>query len=266
MVMGGETKEIQMIGYEYGDDSPLHKLEKGDTVVMTDISLPADQMQWIYTNCNLIWIDHHKSAMAAALDYEYGYCNGKRKVGDSASYLAWTYYFPNENIPSIVYWVDRYDVWKQGEDWDDVMAAQYGMRMHMENPNNDKAYKLWESFLVQEIAISNIIDDGGLLLKYERQQNKIKCSKAFDLEWEGLKFAAINNTMAGSTVLDSYANEDHDALMVFGYDGEKWKFSMYQNIKSPKKIDLSLIAVKHGGGGHSGACGFMKDNVRAVLP
>ena len=47
----------------------------------------------------------------------------------------------------------------------------------------------------------------------------------------------------------------HDALCGFYFNGKKWTVSLY-HAKHRTDLDLSKIAVKYGGGGHRGACGF----------
>lgn len=44
------------------------------------------------------------------------------------------------------------------------------------------------------------------------------------------------------------------------FDGQKWNVSLY-HAKHNTGIDLSKIAVKFGGGGHRGACGFQMDKL-----
>ena len=44
------------------------------------------------------------------------------------------------------------------------------------------------------------------------------------------------------------------------FDGKCWSVSLY-HAKHRKELDLSLIAVKYGGGGHRGACGFTCDKL-----
>ena len=80
---------------------------------------------------------------------------------------------------------------------------------------------------------------------------------SFIVEWEGLKFLALN-TPAKSAL--AFASKDvpetgHDALLKFSFNGKIWDCSMY-HAKHNAGIDLSIIAVKYGGGGHKGACGF----------
>ena len=48
--------------------------------------------------------------------------------------------------------------------------------------------------------------------------------------------------------------------MGFNYDGKGWNFSLY-HAKHRTDLDLSAIAVKYGGGGHRGACGFRSKNL-----
>ena len=46
-------------------------------------------------------------------------------------------------------------------------------------------------------------------------------------------------------------------MSVFSYDGHKYTVSVY----TEKDIDVSKIAVKHGGGGHKKAAGFICENL-----
>jgi len=57
---------------------------------------------------------------------------------------------------------------------------------------------------------------------------------------------------------------EHDACFGFNWTGKEWNVSLY-HAPGKEHHDLSLIAVKHGGGGHRGACGF-KTNKLPFLP
>ena len=92
---------------------------------------------------------------------------------------------------------------------------------------------------------------------YRKRDADVVNSRSFIVEWEGLKFLALTTARCNSL---TFAAKDvpetgHDALMAFFFNGKKWRFSLY-HVEHRKDIDLSLIAVKHGGGGHRGACGF----------
>lgn len=269
------SDDVEMIGWNYGDEVP--EIPNGSNVIMTDISFPLDNMLLLALYCNLEWIDHHKTAMDDSKKAGYNLCAGLRKVGDSASLLAWRYFFPDAKIPDIVYWVDRYDVWKKtnekGEDdWNEVMTMQHGLRFHMKNPCCHFDYIPWAMMLdgnssYADEKLSIIRKDGFVVAESEKRTNQIRCSKAFDLVFEGHKFAAINNTLAGSAVLESYARPDHDGILVFSYNGKTgmWEVSMYGNEKSSQEVDLSIIAKKYGGGGHARSCGFRVNDISIIL-
>lgn len=77
------------------------------------------------------------------------------------------------------------------------------------------------------------------------------------MNWEGLKFLCLNCGPFNSL---TFAAKDvpetgHDALLGFRWTGKHWLVSLY-HAAHRKDLDLSSIAVKHGGGGHRGACGF----------
>src|SRR5439155_17563078 len=95
------------------------------------------------------------------------------------------------------------------------------------------------------------------LQSYQQKIDSGMMYRSYLLEWEGLKFLALNTARCNSL---TFASKDvpetgHDALMGFYWNGKVWTISLY-HAAHRKDIDLSLIAVKHGGGGHRGACGF----------
>ena len=77
------------------------------------------------------------------------------------------------------------------------------------------------------------------------------------MEFEGLKFLTLNTARCNSL---TFAAKDvpetgHDAICGFFWTGRTWKVSLYR-ARHRMDLDLSNIAVKYGGGGHKGACGF----------
>ena len=269
---GIEESNIVMMNWDYGDEVP--DIPEGAMVFMTDISFPTDDMLLLLLLNDLTWIDHHRTAIDDSRKYGYHVAKGVRREGDSASLLAWEYWYPGLTPARSVYWVDRYDVWKQknerGEnDWDFVLAMQYGMRLEFGNPNDQESYSQWVKTFAfgPDTLMVNARDKGMAILEAEKKSNKIRCAQAFDLVWEGHKFAAINNNPSGSVVLDSYLRSDHDGCMVFYYSPkhQAWKVSLYGNEKSTQEIDFSIIAKKYGGGGHAHACGFILNDIGIIL-
>ena len=82
------------------------------------------------------------------------------------------------------------------------------------------------------------------------------------MDWEGLNFIVLNTGRFNSLTFAALDKPEtgHDALLGYMFNGKCWTVSLY-HAKHRTDIDLSLIAVKHGGGGHKGACGFTCDKL-----
>lgn len=139
-------------------------------------------------------------------------------------------------------------------------AFQFGLRSR-ELSDSD-----WNNLLSLEpspLIVGELLRDGKLLQRYQQATDaSIVNYRSFITTFEGLKFIALNTARCNSL---TFAAKDipetgHDALMGFYYNGSKWTVSLY-HAAHRKDIDLSQIAVKHGGGGHRGACGFTTDTL-----
>ena len=246
--------EAEMFGWDYNDPLPDSFFFEGKDVILTDISFPADLMKNIRTVANSFhWFDHHISAIRDSEAYGYDDVYGIRKVGDSATKIIYEHYV-GRVLPQVAYWVDRYDVWKQGSDWQTVMINQYGMRALLPDPAED--INTWKKALAGKLT-ERIADKGFTLYDFIKQENYKVAKRSFDLEFEGLKFLALN-WQGGSTVLESRITPEYDGMLMFYYTGKEWSVSLYGN---GKDIDLSLIAKKFAGGGHRDSCGFKLDQM-----
>lgn len=261
---------VKMIGWNYGDEFPWDEIDEETEVYMVDLSLqPFDKMLKLSEKSKeLIWIDHHKSAID---DY--------RKVKPRAGFkvlldtqfaaceLVWKYFYPDEDLPSPVYLIGRYDIWE----WENIEGAiefQYGLHMYNTKPENQA---LWQKLLASgTMMVPQIVNQGETIIAYKKIQDAIHIKSAgFELEWEGYKFLAINEMFNNSQLFDSrFDPEVHDAMLTFGYRKGRWHFGLY----SPKKmceskgIDLGAVAKRFGGGGHPGAAGFNLPELPFELP
>lgn len=87
----------------------------------------------------------------------------------------------------------------------------------------------------------------------------MKCIHHFDLKLESFNLLCLNTPNRGSRIFKSiYDNTKYDGMLVYCFDGKQWLYSLYTDNKD---IDLSVVAKKFGGGGHSNACGFVSDKL-----
>lgn len=244
--------EIELIGINYGQPFPWETIEKNERVAMVDFSLqPFSDMIRLNEICDLVWIDHHKTAIAEEEASKVPF-TGFREVGTAGCELTWM--FINFHVPSLpraVYLLGRYDVW----DWQNVPGAlefQYGMRQFNADPND---ITFWSRLFTDEDYVDQIIRDGCLLLTHERNSNAMYLrATGIVVEFEGLRCLAINKGLTNSLVFDSGYNDTlHDIMLSFCWYRDHWKLSLYS---SRDDIDVSEVAKRFGGGGHKGAAGF----------
>lgn len=280
--------DAELIGWDFGN-APM-TIPEGQIYVM---DLPLDApfgLQWHNQPINtrlfpghIVWIDHHKSAIESHPSDIPGY----RIDGVAACRLVWQWFeawgrylkqtnpdmrdanwfckkypFPQKqdfidrrvSEPLAVRLAGEYDIWDKRDP--DAETFQYGLRFV------EQGADFWEALLLTDEvgakAVTDLLGHGRIAQTYQRKQdaNLVKY-RSFRVKWEGLDFLCLNTGQFNSLTFAALDKPEtgHDALMGFRWDGAQWTVSLY-HAAHRTDIDLSLIAVKHGGGGHRGACGF----------
>ena len=260
---------VEYIGWDYGD--PKIPFPAEGTVYVLDLS-PECLGGDTYDSSKLIWIDHHKTAIEKFPATIPGY----RIDGVAACRLAWVWFTQMEScrergveMPAKSDYVERkvwepyavqlageYDIWDKRNP--EVDTFQMGLRSRVLSELD------WSELLevhaprVMPGLVRYLLDNGKLIQDYANQRDaEIVKHLGFVVEFEGLKFLALNTATKGSM---QFAAKDvpetgHDALMKFNFNGRVWDVSLY-HASHRNDLDLSTIAAKYGGGGHRGACGF----------
>lgn len=251
--------ESELIGWDYGDPEPVISPE--DNLYILDLSVPS-----LMNHPRLVWIDHHKSA----IDKYPTTISGYRIDGVAACRLAWQWFTLAHTVteekdlplkdsfvarvvvePLAVRLAGEYDIWDRRDP--DAELFQHGLR------SRDLDANTWERLLDvndESLEIESLLLNGKAIQYAKTEENKgIITSYGFNVEWEGLVFLACNHARFNSQLFTAGAKPSHDALLGFNWTGEHWRVSLY-HAPGKEQHDLSLIAVKHGGGGHKGACGF----------
>lgn len=253
-------------GFEYGEDIP--PLGSYKFVYLIDISLPKPIMEK-YAD-KLVWIDHHASAIRSIPSS----IGGLRIDGVAACRLAYQYFFGNRSATKQDY-IDRkvkeplsitllgeFDIWDKHDPRTDLF--QLGMQ-GLDKPD-------WGSLLqdlnpATEAYINSILKDGKSIWNYLEVINKqISNERGYDVVFEGLSFRALNTARSNSITFKDSLKDHHDGCASYYWNGntKKWTFSFY-GVPHKPTLDLSLIAVKYGGGGHKQACGCTMDKLPEVF-
>lgn len=278
--------DSNLIGWNFGD-KPL-EIPNGPIYVL---DLPLDEPFGFKYKAGddkgpqhpngLVWIDHHKSSIESHPKDITGY----RIDGVAACRLAWQWFNhgralgfppPSKYLPTKQQFIDRevleplavrlageYDIWDKRDPNAEVFQfALCSTELNSYHWDNLLSLGLEETvdgskITHSEAMVSALLKDGFLLQRYQQSSDKGMMFRSFMVEFEGLKFLALTTARCNSL---TFASKDipesgHDALMGFYFNGKTWTVSLY-HAKHNTGIDLSQVAVKYGGGGHRGACGF----------
>lgn len=216
--------DCELYGIDYGDPFPWDKVMDGPQVsaaeleagsglprrrvYMVDFSLKPDEMKRLSEVCDLVWIDHHKSAIEACKAVLPADLPGLRLSSKAACELVWGWFEENHcaddavhpfvpdfhvprrfctcNLPEAVRLLGRYDVWDaENPDWPRIEAFQFGMRTYdLMNPADIR----WRVFLdpsseVEPGYVQEAIDSGTAILDYRDQEAKALCADGAHLEF-----------------------------------------------------------------------------------
>lgn len=236
----------ELFRIDYKDDFPFDKIIEDETIAIVDFSLqkPGEFENLLERTNNIIWIDHHKSAIE-----KFGHLPliGARRDGIAGCELTWDFFYPDKEVPQVVQLLGDYDIWafKFGEN---TNKLQTGIRLYNTKPDSE----MWDKWLDPTYDPVEELEKGEIALNYRNSYyaGLIK-SWSFFTEFEGYKVIACNAGSVSSQLFDS-VEEDCDLMMPFCFDGRQWKVSIY----TKKDIDCSELAKKYGGGGHKQAAGF----------
>lgn len=291
-------KDCELIGWDFADP-PLPVPPEGDIYI---VDLPVDRVfGFDFSKCEpktsepgvsdregftnrLIWIDHHKSSIDSHPEDLPGY----RIDGVAACRLLWQWFkirtngdplptkeqFINRSViePIAVRLAGEYDIWDKRDP--DADLFQYGLRSqeitpsywngmfeHDQGPDNAMPHRY-------NGVVMALLEQGKSVRYAQQTQDKSLVEhRSFIIELDGIKFLCLNTGRYNSLTFESkdVPETGHDALMGFAFTGKLWTISMY-HAKHRTDLDLSKIAVKHGGGGHRGACGFTSKDITFLTP
>jgi len=245
-IVNSKFANLQLIGIDYGDEFPWNIIKQDDLAYMVDFSLPSEDMATLNSRCNLVWIDHHISAIKDSGSLGIA---GLQIDGKAGCELTWEFLFPDQPMPEAVRLLGRYDVWDHTDP--DTLIFQIGCKMYDLEPASGLWFKL---FANDKDSLAQILMEGELLNRYQALQNTDMCkSNSFEVRFEGLNCIAMNGGL-GLQIFDSVWCDKYDMMITFSTNGEQWRVSLYQTGR--ENVDCSVIAKKYGGGGHKGAAGF----------
>lgn len=255
-----------MMSYE--TPIPWGEFHMGEVVYIVDFSIsPEDMTKLLWVTPNVIWIDHHKSAIDKYKDFEvkikglrvdgvagcmltYLYTTSKDKIDGTFHKLPYKYLMVHQ-APLFTRLIADWDVWKF-EYGNATREFQIAFDSYDFSPESEQ----WD-LLVGGSYHSGYedvyINQGKAMMVYRDAFCKRYLNNGFETMFEG-KFCYALNLRGNSEYFKSLPQDKYDAFITFVFDGKGYKISMYSS--GDKSTDVSKICEKYGGGGHKGASGF----------
>lgn len=283
-----------MYAIHYGQSFPFEDILPREQVWIVDYSVSPDEMlRLLDITKNVTWIDHHKTAIEKYADFP-RLIRGIRQNGEAACTLTFKYLnwwtargegperysmgdpMPLNGsdampVPRMLKLVGDRDVWR----WafkDETRFFFAGSQMHDTRPDSEFWWKCMEhevdlssppntgNAVVRargEVFWEQLLRDGQTIEKYKAQSDEgTNGLIGYEVAFEGYRCFACNRARVSSDRFGERIKQ-YDILLPHYHDGKQWTVSLYS-----EKVDVSEIAKKHGGGGHTGAAGFQC----AVLP
>ena len=268
--LGGEESTIYA-PWDYGDPIPPAVMD-ADVIYMIDVRVASV----LYDRALLpkvILIDHHKSTIDEFSPFRDMFLGWYCIDGVAACRLAWQWFtkmnqdnFPvledfaegRVTEPEIVRLAGLWDVWDHRDP--KTSLFHYGW-LSMDDAEKRASWAMSFSGYDQGLAtmtLENILRRGEIAMAAIRHNEGYAATNAHTVQWEGINWLVMNSANRGSQQFQSKVDTSiHQGLLRWCFNGTQVEVSLYSIGEwEDGQPDFSRIALKYGGGGHRGACGF----------
>lgn len=244
--------------YNYGWSLEPDDLFGYDQICAVDVSF-HESAPWVYKLENLIWIDHHKTALEFEDQNPWMHeIPGLRGIGKGACELTWEYFFPGIPKPKLLEYLSVYDVWNKTRfDWDKVEEIEYGAKYAFGiSPENII------TFIEANEDPENLRQTGYIILANleKSYRGKLGNNGFYIHSFFGYRLMALNTQdFSSMSFMSHYDPRYFDIMMPFAIiPDDKTPGQVYVRCSwytENPDIDVSVIAQQFNGGGHKAAAG-----------
>jgi oligoribonuclease NrnB/cAMP/cGMP phosphodiesterase (DHH superfamily) len=225
---------------KYGDAPPD---VSGKDVLIVDFSYPRAVLLEMKAAANSLHVlDHHKSA-AKDLD-GLDFCTFD--MNRSGAMMTWNWLEGHKNVPQLVRYVQDRDLWKwelqeskEISAWLSIIRRDFGVW----EATAEKLEKMPCAVAALGTAILGHVD--------AYVESTAKNARLYVVDEQTVPFVNAPGMMA-SELIGKLAETAPFAVGFFQRADGKWQYSL----RSRGEYDVSVLAERHGGGGHRGAAGF----------
>ncbi len=240
----GESADY--FGAHHGDEPPQELKDK--VIYFIDFVYPRPIMEVLKkANKKIIIIDHHKTA-SDTIEL------ADEKLFDmenSGAVLSWQYFHPDKEIPTIIRHIEDRDLWNWNMSGTREVLASFDLL--------SQDFQSWDSAILDfdnsDEKRKGFVANGGLLmLQWNNLCEDIIKDDAVLVEFEGIRTYSVNASSVFASDLGNMLSKKLSPIAIVWHQKEDGNFVV--SLRSDGTCDVSEIAKKYGGGGHSAAAGF----------
>jgi oligoribonuclease NrnB/cAMP/cGMP phosphodiesterase (DHH superfamily) len=231
-------RDATFYGAKYGEPPPDVMPEQ--RVIVADFSYPRDVMIRLREQCDLLVLDHHKTAAASCAGLLFC-CFDMTRCG---AVMTWERFVPGSAPPPFVQYIQDRDLWTLALPGTEEHAALVSA--------TPMTFEAWDA--ISKNPQANI-EAGRGILRYIHQYGTKAIAEAHAYFIRGIICPTINVPYMNCSEHVNRLLAETGARCAASYfrraDG-RWQFSL----RSVAPFDCSEIAKSFGGGGHAQAAGF----------
>jgi oligoribonuclease NrnB/cAMP/cGMP phosphodiesterase (DHH superfamily) len=201
----------------------------------------------------MLVLDHHKTAQEALQGFDVPNVAIHFDMERSGAGLAWDHFYPGDERPFLVNYVEDRDLWRKKLPDTDVVNAYIGTLPFTfeayEGALVTSAQDGWE--VADPLSWAKMMGRGALARVQQYTREVVKNARMVD--FEGHRVPLVNAPQVGiSELLDALAQGHPFAMGWWQRADGVFQYSL----RSRGDFDVSALAKKLGGGGHKSAAGF----------
>lgn len=244
---------------DYVKEIPLDKISQDEKVYIVDYSFTEETVETLRKileiTKNVVWIDHHDSSEKLVEKYPELQVAGTN-INTTVSGAALTYMVLHnawyQDIPMYLKYISDYDCWyfKYGR------KTEY-FKCYMDTRDYRPFAEVWDLLeKASDKVLDSIISQGEIIRRYldniykEILDNFSYVANVEDAD--GIYHEALVVNYEGNSWVFGDMFNTFDICILWNFDGKNYRYSLYSH---DSKVDVSKIAEKYSGGGHTGAAG-----------
>lgn len=259
----GRENQFLSVGVNYGQEEAAKRFALGASrtnahIWIVDFAFDDATMWQLATSPGgFTWIDHHATRKALAKLMQERGLNVTFSTDEAACVLTWRHLFGDNPLWPAVTLAGIYDVWNadgaEGWTWDQALAFQFWLKQFPLDPAfaANQIVKMTSNDCLSAISVGKAIQTA--FTSEWQHQSRYSFPLTVPLQGRTWRLLCLNSPAHTSHAAPNFDPNQHDAILLFHYNGKTWEFSIYD---PAKRNPCNEFALAHGGGGHPYAAGW----------